>query len=209
MINRIASLCFLAAGLSSSTAAQWLSVGVKGGVPLTDPVKYSDESRKYIVGPSVEFRFTDRLAVEASALYQRIGSHQSFFLASPELYGNQFNRQRGNSWEFPVLGKFYFRGKEAGWQPFLGTGYAFHAAWMKTEGRYVSLLPGPEITRAVTDYRSDYRTGLDVGAVAAAGVRLQRGRLALTPEFRYTRWGSGDSNLRPRNEVNFLFGIAF
>ncbi len=61
-----------------SAAGQALSIGVKGGISLVDQTVSKDESRPYLVGPSVEFRLPAGLAIEADALYQRIGNTVSF-----------------------------------------------------------------------------------------------------------------------------------
>jgi hypothetical protein len=58
-------------------------------------------------------------------------------------------------------------------------------------------------------YSSSYRTSTNVGAVAAAGVRLHAGRFAVLPEFRFTRWGGVGGISTPRNESAFLLGIQF
>src|SRR5436190_5859676 len=92
-----------------SAGAQLVSVGVKGGVSITEPGRYNDESKRYIVGPSVEFRLPFRFAAEIDALYMRTGSSSRFFfLDSTGIAGITTDirtRTRGNSWEFPVLGK--------------------------------------------------------------------------------------------------------
>src|SRR4051812_25229176 len=107
-------------------SAQLVSVGVKGGVSITSPERYNDESRRYIVGPSVEFRLPYRFAAEIDALYSRTGT-SSRFIYSGEFSGmpgstTDFRiRTRGNSWEFPVLGKYYFTSRQHAVQPFVGT----------------------------------------------------------------------------------------
>jgi len=68
--------------IASAALAQSVKVGVIGGVPLTDPVRFNDESKRYLVGPSVEVRFLDgRPGVEMNALYRRTGTAFSFVLA--------------------------------------------------------------------------------------------------------------------------------
>jgi len=68
------SLCIGSAG------AQLVSVGVKGGVLITNPARYNDESQRYIVGPSVEFRLPFRFAAEIDALYTRTGTSTRFLI---------------------------------------------------------------------------------------------------------------------------------
>jgi hypothetical protein len=188
-------------------SAQFISVGALGGVPVPDG-KGNDESRPYVVGGSVEVRLPAEFALEADALYRRLGNSTLFFYSpSPGVLSSFANRERGNSWEFPLLGKYYFR-RTSAWQPFVGTGFSF-----RTVGRHdannFSLLSGTSVsTLSPGLVRSDYRDPLNVGAAVTAGVRFHAGRLALLPQVRYTRWG-GESSLSSKNEVNFLLGVSF
>ena len=188
--------------------SQPVSFGVKGGIPLLDTTSSHEESRPYIVGPSIEIRLPAGFAIEADALYRRVGN-SSFgsFLSGANLFSAFSSRQRGNSWEFPLLGKYYFRPRALGWQPFLGSGFAlrttvgFHSDTTRT----VVAASG---TPTTTSFHHDFRPPLDVGAVVSAGVRFHAGRLALAPEFRYTRWGGVENPLN-RNEAGALLGISF
>ena len=105
-----------------------------------------------------------------------------------------------------MLAKYYFRPRTAGWQPFLGTGWAFRTVGVRNDGSETVV----DRNGALQSYSftNHYRTPLDAGAVFAAGARLHKGRVALLPEFRYARWGS-TNNITRRNEVSFLFGLSF
>ena len=113
--------CFFV--LSSLLAAQSFTFGVKGGAFITDPAEQFDQSRPYVVGPSIELALPARFAVEADALYSRFGS--SLFSAT-----SSGSRIRGNSWEFPILGKYYFAGRSSAIQPFASAGMAFRQTWL-------------------------------------------------------------------------------
>jgi outer membrane protein W len=117
------------------------------------------------------------------------------------------NRQRGNSWEFPMLGKYYFGKTESTLRPFLGTGYSFREIWYNQETTF-SVLSGAPLNLIASPSKSSFRSPLDVGAVFAAGVRAKAGRLAVLPEFRYVRWG-GAATTQRKNEVKFLLGVSF
>src|SRR5690242_19911852 len=56
-------------------AAQTLQVGALGGVIATSPNAFRDgESKRYVIGPSVELRlFGTKLGIELDALYRRVG----------------------------------------------------------------------------------------------------------------------------------------
>jgi hypothetical protein len=206
---------FVALGCSvftGSASAQLISAGVKGGVFLTEPGSYgSNESKRYTVGPSIEFRLPYRFAAEVDALYSRVGEtfQYSFTSIAGQLPGETtsvISRTRGNRWEFPVIGKYYFRSDRNLWQPFVGTGYAFEAIWFHTTTT-TSVLSSSPVTNAPLTYSNDFRSSVDIGATVVAGVRAKSGRLSVLPEVRYTRWPVNSSTRR--NEVKFLLGITF
>lgn len=192
----------------SGASAQFLSIGVKGAVPVNSPNFSSDESQRYIVGPSIEFRLPANFAVEASALYQRTG--YTAYLLPYEIPGSGVTtgysiRQRGNAWQFPIVGKYYFSSRRYPWQPFVGTGYAVRTTW--THSTSVVTTNNAGLTTVQT-YSGDSRSPLDVGVLFAAGVRLHVGPAKFSPEIRFTRWGSADFQTR-KNSVAFLLGISF
>jgi hypothetical protein len=114
-----------------------------------------------------------------------------------------FDRLRGNVWEFPVMGKYYFHA-HAAWQPFVGAGLA--ARWLSRQEDISEFSGGNGALQPLAFHYSGWRaTG---GAVAAAGIRLHTGRVAWLPQFRYSRWGDSGTLTRP-NEANFLLGIRF
>ncbi len=189
-------------------AAQLVSIGVKGAVPVNAPYSPSDESRPYIIGPSVEFRLPGNFAVEADALYQRTGYSTLLYpvtIPSSTVTTSYSARQRGNAWQFPILGKYYFRSRRYPWQPYVGTGYAVRTTWTHVTGEYTTVDGGQSTT---VNLGGDYRSPLDVGLVVAAGFRMRLGPVKLLPEFRYTRWGAADFQTR-KNNVTFLLGLSF
>ena len=196
-------LCLLTS--ASLLPAQFLSFGIKGGVPITSPYGPSDTSHRYLVGPSLEVRLPAGFAVEAGALYQRTGYDAAYFFSVGEPTSLVSARTRGNSWQFPLLGKYYFRRRRA-FQPFAGTGYAFRATWIHIDGISTTTSAGLTTTQP---FSSHGRTALDVGAMVALGVRWRAARhLNVLPEFRYNRWGTTDFQSR-RNTVAFLLGFSF
>ena len=157
-----------------------------------DPLGSSRESSPFLIGPTVELRLPAGFAIEASALYRRLGYSYSFHYA-PEAGVSTLvsGRVRGNSWEFPVVGKYYFKSPESAWQPFLGTGWSLRTIGWNTE-------------TSMGDNSS--RSRLNAGATFSAGVRVRVGRFSLLPEFRYTRWGALDTR---RNDGGFYLGFRF
>src|SRR6266511_2954758 len=90
-------------------SAQVVSIGARGGVPLTDFLSaargnqsaYFTNTKRYTIGPTVEFHLPLRLGAGVDALYKRVGFEGQTTGASPA-----FTRTRANSWEFPMYGKF-------------------------------------------------------------------------------------------------------
>jgi hypothetical protein len=188
--------------LTGVASAQMVSIGAIGGVPITDTTGRTDESRPYIVGGSVEFHLPAGFSVEADALYRRVGNTSYFgYIAGPTTVVTA-NRRRGDSWEFPLLGKYYFR-RASAWQPFLGTGFAFRTIGVNEAATVVT--GDPTVTTLV---HGNFREPLEVGATVAGGLRFRYGRLAILPQIRYTRWG-GTNDLTRNNETSFLLGLTF
>ncbi len=195
--------------------------GAVGGVRLSD-VGLNDESRRYTVGPSIEAQFGDHLAVEFDALYKRLGSSSRFPglgggvvgvvvgpLSNPVPYELLYYafRTRAHSWEFPVLGKYYFGGRSRASRLFVQTGYSFQRSWATTEFTFVERnVESGEIR--LMDSKSSSASPLAVGAVFGGGITRKAGPLTLAPTFRYTRWGWGAGGLG-RNQAEFLLGIRF
>ena len=199
---------------AASASAQLVSFGAIGGVPFLSQNQGGDESRRYVVGPSVEFRLPAGFAIEVDALYRRIGNTFSFevipanaALISLPLITSDVNRERGNYWQFPVLGKYYFRPRNTAWQPFVGTGWALRTVAFHRNVNQTVLDANGNSHPTSFEYHS--RSDVGVGAVFAAGVRFRVGKIALLPEVRYTYWGSTAQFALRRNEGGVLLGISF
>ena len=99
---------FFAALLSAQITlyGQKLSIGVTGGVALTDlmgDVTGSSEAKRYTVGPILEIGLPASFAAEISALYRRTG----FTGEGYGLGGMTTIRVRANSLESALLAKYY------------------------------------------------------------------------------------------------------
>jgi hypothetical protein len=190
--------------VANIASGQTVSVGAIGGVPITDTTGTDDQSRPYIVGGSVEVKLPAGFALEADALYRRVGTTGYFGYADGTVSAFSTVRERGNAWEFPLLGKYYFR-RTSAWQPFVGTGFAFRTTGLNETFSTSTFNPAGSTT---TISQTSSRTPLEVGATVAVGVRFHYKRVAILPQFRYTRWG--DTNFITRNnETLFLLGVTF
>jgi hypothetical protein len=206
---------FVTITINQVASAQLVSFGAIGGGPFLDQNQGGDESRPYIVGPSVEFRLPAGFVIELDALYRRVGSTSGFGLSNiifvppltPPYVSSFVSRQRGNYWEFPVLGKYYFRPRSTGWQPFIGTGWALRTAFFHEDiNQTVVTADGNSHSDS---FKNHFRSEVGVGATFVAGVRFRVGRIAVIPELRYTYWGHAIQNSLRNNEAAGLLGISF
>jgi len=185
---------------SSAVFAQRVSIGVKGGVPLTggftdttimgvDAIRRTfSESNQYIVGPMVELHLPLGLSVEADGLYHPLNfAVQNRVISLGTTFRSVTNI---SSWEFPILGKY--RSPIPLVKPFVELGPNFrHVGGNRT---YFS------------------NAGLTMGV----GIELRLGKLRMGPEVRYTRWASDASpgpgaSFAPSNlnQGVFLIGISY
>jgi hypothetical protein len=199
---RMRKLSFIFALAISSACAQEISVGALGGIRPTDTFAFGDQSRWYEVGGSLEIRLPGQFAIEADALYQRIGQ-SSAFIDFASYSSLSISRERGNSWKFPLYIKHYFRPTSETWQPFVGTGFAFRTVSFHTDDSSFNNPP-----QANGTLHFDYRSPLDVGATIAEGVRFHYGPATFLPQVRYTRWSNSSDQINA-NEVTLLLGVSF
>lgn len=209
--------CFILAAAALSVAGQAVSVGVKGGVPITDAfdtfkgnsAAYFTNTKRYLVGPSIQFNLPARFAIEVDALYKRLGYEYNQSLSN----GTVTSSTVANSWEFPALVKFAIVPGPV--RPFVAAGGAVrHISGIEQFRNTVrqSLAPANLQLNTATEFNKRN----DVGLVFGGGVEFKMGRVRITPEFRYTRWGS--ENFRDpvtallrtnRNQGDFLLGLSF
>lgn len=183
-------------GTSLPVSAQMLELGVKVGAPLNDLVDaQQDRTVPFSIGGVAALNLPGGVAVEANALYKRLG----FRIDGNSAIGGSVADGRFNSWEFPIMLKSYPLGRNPLIQPFLSAGLNIRS----TATGFLGLGNNRETT-----------TGLLIGA----GVRNGPGRIKIAPEIRYTRWRRGvplysgadalDARLSP-NQLEVLVGITF
>jgi hypothetical protein len=185
--------------LTVGSSAQPIGFGLKGGVPLTDAfsdrtiagpdshTRFFSDSKGFIVGAMVELRLPYGLAVEVDALYRRINLSSTTTATTllSSLIASNSTGER--SWEFPILPKYRFYSGLI--RPYMEAGPSFR-------NTSVSGLSGK-------------------GFTLGGGVEAKALIIRLSPELRYTRWGS-DSFSNPafsprsgQNQIEFLVGLSF
>ena len=205
----------LLACVAATVGAQPISIGVKAGVPISDAFEtfhrnqatYSTNTHRYLVGPTVQFNFPARISIELDGLYKRLG--YQYDQTGPLLSA----RTVANSWEFPVLGKFAILPGPV--RPFVDAGAAFrHISGVRQIQHTISAVG--QVFDTTIDNATEFNKRNDVGFVFGGGVEFKCGPVRISPEVRYTRWGS--ENFRDpvnallrtqRNQGDFLLGFTF
>lgn len=197
-------LFVLCLAITTGASAQMVSFGVRGGLPFTNFFSavsnpgetFESSSTQFILGPTVELHLPAGFGVEVDALYRHF--HYS---GTATLVDVLTASSASNAWEFPLLLKYRLPGAFV--RPYLDAGAAFDH-WSGT--KQLTGLVG--LTNSST-------SGADAGFVAGAGIELHLPFVKLSPEIRYTRWGSVNisdlSNvLRSNpNQAEFLVGLTF
>jgi hypothetical protein len=197
-VMRYFFLIFLAALLCR---AQSITLGAMGGARVTDivPSPAADESKRYLVGPMIDFGLPLGFSLELDALYSREG----FSGASSTPLSTTFASQRANTWEVPLLLKQTLPVPIV--KPFVEIGYAARVATGSIHFDNASLAP-QNVDAA------------SYGLVVGGGVRIGVGALRLSPQFRYSHWNNlpagfnfpNGPRLSPnQNQIDVLVGIGW
>jgi opacity protein-like surface antigen len=187
-----------------------LIIGVRGGLPLNDAIQsvqngnlVSTSSDNYVVGPTLGVRLPLGLSVAGDALFTRLSI--SVNTSSSSTSGAARVSASASSWEFPVLLRFTAGHKFLA--PFVGAGVSVRH--LSDFGHVGPFLTGSSSSGAVT-------SSSGVGFAVDGGIQFNLGPLHVSPEIRYTHWGSNEissafsSVIRTRgNEGQILVGVTF
>ena len=203
---------------TAAAMAQPIGVGLKVGLPLTDAFdiatgpsgSYTSDTTRYIIGPQVELRLPAGFAIELDALYTKLN-----FSSVGSVAGSVVNAVTdADSWEFPLLLKKKFGGANAGVaavRPFVDVGASFkRLTSIKQVRNFVT--GSPQETSNPAELQDKSGTGFVIGG----GLEIRALFLRISPEVRFTRWGTanfreGVANLLEtnRNQAQFLVGFHF
>ena len=178
-------------------SGQSLFLGVVGGGSVTDAfqpytppgvdvVRLYSESKDYLVGPMVEWRFSPHWSIEVDGLYRKLHLTEAF--VEPDGLLNSVSPSPAITWEFPVLAKYRFNLPRL--RPFAEAGPSF-----RTAGN----LNGTKPSHA--------------GITAGLGVELHAAGLTFAPAVRYTRWAADDvlpfaSAHSKEDQLEMLIGVS-
>ena len=170
----------------------------------------STTTNRYIVGPTVELRLPAGFGVEFDALYRHFRYNSSSSLVDAISTLNT----SGDAWEFPLLLKKHFMHGPI--RPFLDAGVNFNKISGLSQTVQTLVFPNRTIT-STNNSPAELKDSFSSGFAMGGGVDLHLLLLHITPEIRYTRWGTQNfnsiinsgslhSNL---NQAEFLVGITF
>jgi hypothetical protein len=192
--------------------AQSVSLGVIGGGRATGEVTSPaiDESKRYILEPTLDIGLPLGFGFEFDALYSRDG----FRASNSTALASTFLGERANTWEFPLLVKHSLPFPIV--KPFVEIGYGPRVmrGSINSAGSFL-------VTAAGQFQFATSRQNVDAtsqGLVLGGGVRFGAGPLQLSPAIRYTRWNNspvsfnfpdGPGFTSTRNQVDLVVGIGW
>jgi hypothetical protein len=188
---------------SAAAWAQLFSAGIKAGLPLTDPFEnltsqstltigetihtYSN-SKKFVAGGMVEIHLPFGISIEADGLYRPLRLITD--VTNVGLAGMGRDSVNYTSWEVPIVAKYRF----------------LHTPVVKP---YIEAGPNFRFLSAPLDH---FMSGH--GFALGGGVEFKTWKLRITPELRYTRWGSDyNSSLlyikSNPNQAELMLGVTY
>ena len=193
--------CLLLAA-ASSAFAQHISVGIKGGVPLTDlvttnsgDVRTSTQTKRYTIGPVVDIGLLLGFGVEFGAMYKRF-DQQSFSVTTTG-YGMIDEETDypitqtapisavGHSWEFPVAVQYHFF--KSAIRPYVEGGVSLNRLSNVYSFQNVSI-NFRQLPFTFAPLRGSFTR---VGPLFGMGVDVKLHRIHVTPGLRYMHYKSG------------------
>jgi hypothetical protein len=207
-MRRLLSIYWILAACTAQ--AQFVSLGMKGGVPTTPALPglsyanpYLDTGR-WTVGPTLELHLVSSLSFEADALFRGY-TVISTFVFTPTDYSPLQDTVKSSvkAWDFPLLLKY--RLPVGAVRPFLDGGYSFTHESTDAFGSSecisgTQLCPPPNPVTFNGEFQSSRNLN---GPAAGMGVEFRHGRVNIAPEFRY-------SHLNPNtNLATVLVGVTF
>jgi opacity protein-like surface antigen len=186
--------------------AQTLSFGGKAGATVSDPFilsptstfnNYSVNPQRYLFGGTFELGLPLHFSFETDAIYKRLD-----YVSSPFGFTSFQTTTTANSWEFPLLAKRSF---STGIGRFFGDGGVSFRHVGATTTSSSGALP------ATQDLTNPWSTGV----VAGGGMDFAYGSIHISPEVRYTRWGTANFNSTDGvltsnlNSLDVIIGITF
>lgn len=193
---------------------QWLSVGIKCGLPITatsDAVReewrYGAQThfqmKRYALGPIVEIGLPFALRLQAEALF-RHARQDLFFGPAPNAMLDQEGR-RMSIQEVPLLLKRFWSARRL--RPFAVAGSTLRRIEdFNIDFIRIPTFPGFPATR--TRFSVSSGEPIRYGLTAGGGLSWRLGPAFVEPEVRYTHW-TARHWMTTTEQVDFLLGLRF
>ena len=213
---------FIAALLPGLAPAQFISVGVTGGVPIsphsqdfgpgcTNPGPLSCGPndllvKPYAIGPTVDVNLFRGISAEVGFLYERFHKDFTQGLTAPHggpvNFGQQYSVS-ADGWLFPLLLKYNFGRRRI--TPFAEAGGTLrHLGPFDGQGIQLDFFFQPQ----PTSVHIESGRALDVAITAGAGVRWRLSVIDVAPEIRFLHWT--EENYQPvQNQAMLMLGLTF
>lgn len=213
---------FLAALLPYLAPAQWVSVGVTGGVPISPHAQNSGQGclvpgpgtcgpndylvKPYAIGPTADIHLPWRFSVEVGFLYERFHKDVTQGLTVSRggyaNFGEQYSAS-ADGWLFPFLLKYTFGRRRI--VPFAEAGATLrHQGPFDGQGIQLDYYEQPQPASAHIESPKD----LDVAITAGAGLRWRIWAVDISPEIRFRHWTS-PFDQPAQNEAMLMLGFTF
>ena len=188
--------------------SQPFTAGVKIGMPANDfldavqtsGVNYHSYTNRYLVGGTAELRLPFGLGVEVDALYRHYNFQTTGALAPA---GTTLTAGGSTgAWEFPLLAKYRFPTKIV--RPFVDAG----VAWDTLQGfKQAVTVVSPVPILPPSDLNQPARN-TTTGFVIGGGLDIHVPFVHVSPEVRYTHWGSQHFEAIPSNRLGAGSGFS-
>jgi hypothetical protein len=194
-------VCLLFAATSSF--AQHISVGIKGGIPLTgllrtnsrDARSYGEfptQTKRYTIGPAVDIGLLLGFGVEFGAMYKRF-DQQSLAVTTTGFTTNDETGSPiqqtagisavGHSWEFPVTVQYHFF--KSAIRPYVEGGVSWNRLSNVYSLRNTPYPAPPQVPFTIFPLRGSFTR---VGPLFGMGVDVKLHRFHVTPGLRYSHY---------------------
>ena len=222
-------LFFLGLLYTIPASAQRPQFGIQAGVPLTAffipgaegnrlcgcSTVYTPATKRFTIGPSVEFPVWRSWSLESGFLYKRFNYNlksDAFFIPRVASNGNT----AGNAWEIPLLVRRPFRW--SAWEATFGAGPVVRVLGQLRQQYWETsrdFFGAVTLRRVQLNDPREFGKRIYPGMAISARATLKFDAWRIGPEFRYTRWlAHADPSGYPplqfqANQVELLMGWRF
>lgn len=217
---------------SLNAVAQWLTLGVTGGVPVSphsatfraavidlnpsssnsgiNDVMFQSPNdlyqKPYAVGPTVDVNLPWKFSLQGGMLYERFHRDMSAGITPFKGGGVDFGyitSTAANAFLFPLLAKYTFDRHR--FRPFVAAGATLrHLGAFTGQGLQLDFF----LHASPAEFRFDPGKALDVAVTAGGGFRYRIGPFDVVPEIRFLHW-TAPYEQPVQNQAMLMLTVAF